>query len=324
MTSPDFLLDVARLPKADLHIHAETSPRLERMVARQEGRVPYDWQAERDHLTTMVPAGVARLEMLSGRFPAAQFEPLDLVPENQVQRIVDLLIEEALAGAILVEVRFGRDTILRPDFMDTFREAERRVQSEFPALRAGAIITTYPHGGREDILDACLAAARDGLAGIDFIPTPYHTEADWTPIYRWAKRAREAGLGITAHAGEFSTANIAAALRVPGLSRLGHATYAASDPQLLEALANSRVTVECCLTCNVALGAISTYDDHPIRKFVDLGIPVTLNTDDPVRVVTTIDKEYAVTASLGFSGDDLLRFTRNAMSASFLPPHFPA
>jgi adenosine deaminase len=126
-------------------------------------------------------------------------------------------------------------------------------------------------------------------------------------------------LGITAHVGEFSPANILTALRVPGLTRLGHLVYAASDPRLLEAVARSGVTAECCLTCNVVLGATPSYADHPIRQLVAAGVPVTLNTDDPVRVATTIGREYAVAARLGFTTDELLGFTRNAIRAAFLP-----
>jgi adenosine deaminase len=168
-------------------------------------------------------------------------------------------------------------------------------------------------------LPACLAAAREGLSGIHILPDPYDAEMDWTPVSKWAGRAADAGLGIAAHAGEFSTANIAAALRTPGLTRLGHAVYAARDPWLVEQVANSGVTVECSLSCNVVLGAVESYEDHPIQQFIAGGIPVTLSTDDPVRVVTTIGREYAIAAALGFSEEELLGFTRNGLRASFAP-----
>ncbi len=128
----------------------------------------------------------------------------------------------------------------------------------------------------------------------------------------------DAGLGVTAHAGEFSPANIAAVLRLPGIQRLGHAVYAAEDAYLLEQLAHSGVTVECALACNVVLGAVPSYEDHPIRRFVSCDIPVALATDDPVRVDTTIGREYAVAAALGFSEADLLRFTQNAIKVAFV------
>jgi adenosine deaminase len=172
----------------------------------------------------------------------------------------------------------------------------------------------------EQVLGACLDAAREGLAGVDMLYEPYDTEAEWEAMYRAAARAADAGLGVTAHAGEFSPANIVAALRTPGLTRIGHATCAARDEQLLEALAESGVTVECSLSCNVVLGAAPSYEAHPLRRFVERGIPVALCTDDPVQMCTTIGREYAIAAALGFSLDELLGFTRSAVRAAFTTP----
>ncbi len=169
-------------------------------------------------------------------------------------------------------------------------------------------------------LNACLGAARDGLGGIDLLVRPYDATDDpelWATAYRWAERAASAGLGLTVHVGEFATTSIAAALRVPGLRRIGHGTHVADDPQLLDDLARSGVTVECSLTCNVVLGSATGYQDHPIRRFVQRGIPVTLATDLPMHVCTTIGQEYAIASTLSFSPDDLLTFTRNAVAAAF-------
>jgi adenosine deaminase len=110
---------------------------------------------------------------------------------------------------------------------------------------------------------------------------------------------------------------VAAALRTPGLRRIGHGTRIPGDPRLLEQLIRSGATLECSLTCNVVLGSAASYAAHPIRRFVDAGVPVTLNTDLPVHACTTIGREYAVAAALGFSPADLLAFTRNAVLAAF-------
>ena len=119
------------------------------------------------------------------------------------------------------------------------------------------------------------------------------------------------------HAGEFSTANIMAAVSLPGVTRLGHGVFSAADPRLLEAVQRAGVTIECCLSCNVLLGGASSYWEHPVRQFVAAGIPVTLNSDDPLRVGTTIGREYTIAAALGFSQVDLLEVSRNAVRAGF-------
>jgi adenosine deaminase len=320
---------IASLPKADLHIHQEEAARLDRVVARRQGRPSYDWRKWARHLLTEMPPGIGRLK---GMYVPDASLPLGGVPADDpeyiIAKVVDALDQGAADGAALMEVRFGTGglALLRPGFMSLFREAERRVMAEYPRLRAEAIallgLVSEP-GGRstaECQLEACLQMAREGLAGIDFLVAPYDTEADpalWELTYRWAERAADAGLGIALHAGEFSSANLAAALRVPGLRRLGHAVYAAAEARLLEQLARSGVTVECCLSCNVILGAVPSYEAHPIQQFMAWDIPVTLNTDNPVRIWTTIGREYAIAAALGASPRELVTFTRNAIQASF-------
>jgi adenosine deaminase len=313
--------EIASLPKADLHLHQEWSPRLDRVLARSEGRPAYDWRSWARRVMEETPPGIARLQRLGEIVPT----PLESYEhaENFVAWVEDALEAAAVDEAVLVEVRCGREEILRPGFMELFREAERRVRSRHPAVCAEAIVILMPWQTPEllaRLLDACVSAAREGLGGIDFLYQPYDAQAEWEPMYRAAEQAADAGLGITAHAAEFSTANCAAALRVPHLSRIGHAVYAAHDPRLLDLLAQSGVTAECSLSCNVVLGAVPSYEEHPIHRFVDLGIPVALCSDIPVQIATTIGREYALAHALGFSPADLLGFTINAVRASFTPP----
>lgn len=322
---------ITSLPKADLHIHQEEVARLERVVAQQQDRAAHDWRASARRLLDEIPFGESRL--------AAMYEPdatLDFgnaqadSPEYIIAKIVDALDEGAADGAILVEIRFGAGSmaVVHPDFMDLFREAERQVQQTYPQLRAEAIGYIGVMGNSEKALDIetqlsrCLALADQGLGGVDFRTHPYDTEASpsiWDHVYRMAERAADAGLGITVHAGEFSAANLAAALKVPHLDRLGHAVYAATDERLLDEIVRRDVTIECSLSCNVVLGAVRSYEEHPIRTFVDAGVKVTLNTDDPVRIGTTIGREYAIAHAMGFSEAELLMFTQHAIEASFAP-----
>ena len=309
---------LAALPKADLHVHQEQSPRIDHVLARAHGRRPYDWRGWAERLMAENAPGAERLQYIGVVLPDTL--EADAADATFIARIVDLLEEAAADGAVLVEVRFGNDTILRPAFMELFREAEQQVQLRYPQLRAEAIATLLlwlDPQRIERIVAGCLGAANEGLRGIDLLYQPYDTEADWTTAYRIAERAAAVGLGITAHAGEISTANIAAALRVPGLTRIGHATHTTDDPRLLELLAQSGATVECSLTCNVLLGAAASYGEHPIRRFVEYGIPVALCTDNPVQSCTTIGREYAIAHMLGFTPAELLGLTRNAVNAAF-------
>ena len=318
--SPDRIAssDLRGIPKVDLHLHAETHARLDRLRARRSKTPAQDWNRWIEVLATM-PPGLPRLSRINGDFAVDDLELRDTEDEAFVSRVEDIFVDAAADGAILAEVRFGAGTIRRPRFMALFRDAESRVRAHSPAFHAEAIISgIWP--ARENasrVLDACISAREDGLAGIDFLSEPYDAGADWTEAYRWAERAAAAGLGITAHAGEFSDAHIAPALELPGLTRIGHAVYAASSEQLMARLAASAVTVECCITANVILGGVAALDDHPIRRLADRGVRVTVNTDNPLRLPTSIGREYALAAQLGFSFEELLSLSRNAIEASF-------
>jgi hypothetical protein len=244
--------EVAVLPKADLHLHQEVFPRLERIVARQQGREPYAWSVWARQVMDTVPAGPGRLEAIYRPDHTLRVDrSLDNDPELFITRVADVLAEAAADGAIYVEVRFGADRLTAlPDFMALFREAEQRVQARHPRLRAEAIgyVEVWDDAERlraeEEKLNACLGAARHGLGGIDLLVRPYDATDDpqlWETAYRWAERATSAGLGITVHVGEFATTSITAALRTPGLRRIGHGTHVADDPHLLEDLASSGV-----------------------------------------------------------------------------------
>lgn len=316
-------LNVREVPKVDLHMHAETIARLDRLVSRRDGAPAHDWPKDLRTLAG-VPPGITRLEHYlgspHGSLEGANLNSLNDVDAIFIQWLTDALLESAAERAVLVEVRFGAGGGLRAGFMSLFREAENSVREVYPLFHAEALVTGLWPGrnGAREAFESALSAAEDGLAGIDFIPTPYDQEADWTKAYRWAYRAADAGLGITAHAGEFNTCNIAAALDLPGITRMGHGVYAASSPPLLDRLLKAGVTLECCLTSNVTLGAVPSLEDHPIGQFMDAGIPVTLATDDPVRLCTSIGHEYEIALSLGFGTDKLAEITANATRASFI------
>ena len=314
---------IAALPKADIHVHAESSARLEQVLAERTGRRTTDWRSRAHELMRDLPPGMPRLETWGPNFPFPR-SWVDEVADNpgcleaQIGRV---LVEAAADGALLVEVMFGARTILRDDFLDRFAASLAAVRDRVPEFHAVPLLvapTTAEWAATQ--LPRCLAASRHGLAGLNILPVPYDQPVDWSAVHGWAERARDAGLGIAAHAGEFGPLHLAEALEVPGLTRIGHAVVAGTDPHLLDRIAARGVTIECALTSNVVLGAVSSYERHPLRRFVERGIPVTICTDDPVRACTTIGREYVIAAKLGFSPAELHGFTRAAVRASFCAP----
>ena len=312
-------MTTVNIPKADIHRHAETPAHLDRLFAARDNRPPYDWKDAVERLAAL-PAGMPRLARLNGDLDADSLRPVAVSYVHFVEYTTATMRESASDGAVLLEIRVGVGAGLGPDHMALFRESERRVREEYPDFHAEAIGLMRPTPDGAEAFETCLRARDLGLAGIDFVPDPLDSEADWTVAYQWAERAAEAGLGITAHAAEFSTANLAAALLVPGITRIGHGVYAAAEDELLRQVVDSGITIECCLTSNVVLGTVPSLEEHPVRDFVEAGVPVTLCSDDPVRLCTSIDREYELAVSLGFGADDLGAFTRNGVLASFTSP----
>ena len=311
---------VAAIPKADLHLHAEAGPRLQRLLAEGKGEPAYDWHSWAVRLMRDTPPGNARLDKIA-QIPVIPEEDNDLA--NFRARIVDVLEEEASSGAIYAEVRFGRDTILRSDFISLFREAEAEVQQRHTGFLAEPLVCLFlPHGPNryDEHVKACLREASRGLAGVDLIPIPYDLEADWSTAYRWTEMLSDAGLGITAHAAEFTKANLESALRAPGINRIGHAVYAATDQRLIDLIVESGVAIEVSLTSNLILGAVEALEHHPISRFIEAGIPISINTDDPVHFQTSIGREYEIAHRLGLNEDVLRGVTQTAILHSFTPP----
>jgi adenosine deaminase len=132
--------------------------------------------------------------------------------------------------------------------------------------------------------------------------------------------ARRAGLRITCHAGEAAgPESIRAALDVCGAERLGHGVRLREDPVLEGEVAARRIPLEMCLTSNLHTHAVNRLEDHPARRYLALGIPVTLNTDSRLMDRTTlIDEYWAAHTALGFSEDELIRVAGNAFEHAFV------
>jgi aminodeoxyfutalosine deaminase len=133
--------------------------------------------------------------------------------------------------------------------------------------------------------------------------------------------ARSVGLRSVPHAGETTGAQtVWDAVRLLGAERIGHGTSSASDPALLEHLAAAGIVLEVCPTSNIATRAVATLDEHPLRTFVEAGVPITINSDDPPMFGTTLNEEYVVAADLlGLDESGVADLARAAVHASFAP-----
>src|SRR3984885_477021 len=132
-------------------------------------------------------------------------------------------------------------------------------------------------------------------------------------------RAAEHGLHLTAHAGESAgPESIWGALNLKA-ERIGHGLTAGKDPELMEELARRQIPVEICVTSNLRTGCCTDLGEHPVRRYFDEGLMLTINSDDPAMFGSSLVTEYElVQRQFGFSDEQLRELARNSFEASFL------
>ena len=143
-------------------------------------------------------------------------------------------------------------------------------------------------------------------------PEPYES------VFR---KAREQGLHLVAHAGEAAgPESVWGAVECLKVERIGHGVTAVRDQATIQLLKSRNVTVECCPISNLRTGAIRSIREHPIREFIENGIKVSLNSDDPSMFGTDMNNEYLVLSrELEFTPRELANISLSAVDTSFLP-----
>lgn len=153
-----------------------------------------------------------------------------------------------------------------------------------------------------------------GLAGLE-------TGCPPEPFAPWFERARAAGLHSVPHAGELlGPESVWGALRTLSAERIGHGVRSVEDPTLVAYLAAQQVPIEVCPTSNVCLNVYPDLAAHPLRRLLDAGILLTINSDDPPLFNTTLNDEVVSLASdFHLELDSIDEILLNAVRSSFLP-----
>ncbi|MEQ7127199.1 adenosine deaminase [Actinopolymorpha sp. B11F2] len=137
---------------------------------------------------------------------------------------------------------------------------------------------------------------------------------------------REAGLGITVHAGEAGgPESVHEALDVTGTTRIGHGVRSVEDPELVARLAESGVHLEMCPTCNVQTSAVESYESHPVDRLRRAGVRVGISTDTRAVTDVRLRQEYErLAATFDWTSGDFAQVNRNALDAAFATPEVKA
>jgi adenosine deaminase len=145
-----------------------------------------------------------------------------------------------------------------------------------------------------------------------------HPPGDFAEVFA---EARAAGFATVAHAGEEGPAAfVAEALDELQVARIDHGVHAADDPALVERLRRDGMTLTMCPLSNLRLGVVASLAQHPLKRLLDAGVPVTVNSDDPAYFGGyLVDNYLAVAAALGLTTNDVVALARNSLAGSWLP-----
>lgn len=144
-----------------------------------------------------------------------------------------------------------------------------------------------------------------------------HPPADFEEVF---DEARRLGLRTVAHAGEEGPPEyVWQALDVLKVSRIDHGVRCVEDPKLVERLGKDRVPLTVCPLSNVRLRVFDSMEEHPLKRMLDAGLCVTVNSDDPAYFGGYVDQNYlAAVEALRLSREDVHQLAKNSFEASFL------
>lgn len=313
------------MPKVELHVHLDGSLRWETVqelaatVPPEAALPPCD-----DLRHAVVPKGRRPLEAYLAAFDYTV--PLLQTPAALERAAYELCADAAAENVLYIEPRFApllhtRLELKPRDVVTAVLAGLHRATEEF-GIETGLLLTALKQESTEHSIETVQLAAqfrREGVVGFDLagperlFPPLKHRKA--------VEFAHDAGLRVTIHAGEgCCPEQIREALDL-GANRIGHGVHLFHAPRTERRVAELGIPLEMCPTSNLQVsGFIRSYAEHPIQRYLELGIPVTVNTDNRLMSQIDLTHEFASMArAFSWTRDTLHALTTNAIRAAFLP-----
>ncbi len=313
---------IANMPKAEIHLHLEGAIPIETLYgfARRAG----------------ARSGIGSIEDLKAKMAYRDFSHFIEVwtwKNTFIQGYADFetIAYEVLRSLSREHIRYVEAHYSPGDYYmqglktdgitESVLAGAARARSDF-GIRCGLIIDLVrdhgPDVGMVRLKEATPYLGKGvvavGLGGSE----AEHPPAAYAGVYR---AARDRGFHLTAHAGEVAgPESIRDAVIELGAERIGHGVRASEDPEVVALLRAREIPLEMCVISNVRTGVIRSVAEHPVRRYFDDGLVVTVNSDDPVMFDTTLTTEYlALAGELGFSREEIEEVALNGVRSSFLP-----
>lgn len=306
------------IPKAELHCHIEgaVSPALARQMAHRHnvdlGSVLEGDRYRRQNFMGFLKSYDTVANLFRER---ADFERL------AYDHYCALADDNCLYAEIFASPAHAEAVGLSPqDYLEGLADGMARARAD-RQIEGRIIVTGVRQLGPDAVAEAAKigvecgleAVTGFGMAGNEMTGRP----ADYAEAF---DIARQGGLRLTCHAGEWvGPDGISETIDALGVERIGHGVRAAESDALMRRIADEGIVLEVCPASNISLGVYDSMADHPLRKLMEAGCKVTLNSDDPPHFQTTLADEYRIgREDFGLKDKDLRQITRTAIEAAFV------
>jgi adenosine deaminase len=319
---------IEKLPKTDLHVHLDGSLRLSTIIELAD--------RQKIELPARDPEGL-RAAMRLGENCGSLVEYLKafdvtlrvMQDAESLRRIAFELAEDAAQENVrYMEVRYApmlhtrrglRLTTVVESVLEGLRLAQEKHKIESNVILCG-IRNVSPETSLE-MAELCVAYKGRGVVGFDLAGAEYdHPAKHHKAAFQLV---RDNNINVTIHAGEaYGPESVAQAIHVCGAHRIGHGCRLRENGDLLHYVNDHRIPLECCPSSNVQTGAIRDLASHPLKLYKNLGLRVTVNTDNRLVTDTTVSRElWLCHTQMGLGLDDIKQLILSGFKSAFLPFH---
>lgn len=313
------------LPKTEIHIHLEGAIRTQTIIdiAKEYNLKLPSYEPHELDKHVKVYDQMKNLEAVLKAFAIFQNS---ITSPKVVERIAWELFEDSAKQNIkLFEVRFSPDWAFSGHNVDWdaclegLLRAKARAEKEFDMAIGYIAITSRSMGPGSCVKTVDWAIRhKEHIPAIDLADS----ERDF-PLREFIPsimKAKEAGLKLTIHTGEDTPASfVKEVIELTDPDRIGHGIHSIEDMKVVELIKERGITLEVNPWSNYLTNSVRTIEEHPLKKLFDLGVKVTINSDDPEVLETNLNNEYRIAHEvLGMSMDEIAACNRNAYEASFI------
>lgn len=328
MTSKLSIQEIRSLPKVDLHRHLDCSMRwstLLEIATTLKLDFPKNPDLQQRHFLVTEP--MINLEAVLKKFLIAQKL---LASEEILERLAFEACEDAFNdGVRILELRYaptfisdGHSHFTYEKIHQAFLRGIEKAKKQMPIavglicilqrildLKIVSKVTDFAIENKKTFLAVDLADNEDGFEPKLFAP--------------YFDKARKNNLHVTIHTGESPSALagqwILDSIQILGAERIGHGIQSIHHPEVISVLKNKNILLEVCPYSNYLTQAFKTYGAHPLRKLKDLGVTVSLNSDDPGMFASVLSDDYLIAQNeQKFSIQDFNDCNESAYKHSFI------